>query len=82
MRCKGHERHNSSWRSVEWRTSRSAETSRPSGNRRAYPAQEWTTKDDSDAENSEYSYYVPDDYHSDDSGYDSDMYKKCWEDDF
>jgi hypothetical protein len=31
MRCKGHERHNSSWRSVEWRTSRSAETQHRNG---------------------------------------------------
>jgi hypothetical protein len=28
------------------------------------------------------SYYIPDDYYSDESGYDSDMFKKCWEDDF
>ena len=38
--------------------------------------------DDTDDEDSEESYYVPDNYHSDDSGYDSNMYKKCWEDDF
>jgi hypothetical protein len=28
------------------------------------------------------SYYILDDYYSDKSGYDSDMFKKCWEDDF
>jgi hypothetical protein len=33
-------------------------------------------------EGTEDSYYIPDDYSSDKSGYDSDMFKKCWEDDF
>jgi hypothetical protein len=33
-------------------------------------------------EDSEDSYYIPDDYYSEESGYDSDMFKKCWEDDF
>jgi hypothetical protein len=47
-----------------------------------HQAHEWSTEADSDAEISEDSYYVGDDYHSDDSGYDSDMYKKCWENDF
>jgi hypothetical protein len=28
------------------------------------------------------SYYILDDYYSDESGYDLDMFKKCWEDDF
>jgi hypothetical protein len=45
-------------------------------------AHEWSTEADSDVDKSEESYYVLDDYHSDDSGNDSDMYKKCWEDDF
>jgi hypothetical protein len=47
-----------------------------------HEAHEWSTEAHSDTEISEDSYYVADDYHSDDSGYDSDMYKKCWEDDF
>jgi hypothetical protein len=34
------------------------------------------------AEETEDSYYIPDDYYSEESGYDSDMFKKCWEDDF
>jgi hypothetical protein len=33
-------------------------------------------------EESENSYYIPDDYYSEESGYDSDMFKKCWEDEF
>jgi hypothetical protein len=33
-------------------------------------------------EESENSYYIPDDYYSEESGYDSDMFKKYWEDDF
>jgi hypothetical protein len=47
-----------------------------------HQAHEWSTEAHSDAEISEDSYYITDDYHSDDSGYDPDMYKKCWEDDF
>jgi hypothetical protein len=35
-----------------------------------------------ETEESEDSYYIPDDYYSEESGYDSDMFKKCWEDDF
>jgi hypothetical protein len=35
-----------------------------------------------ETEGSEDSYYIPDDYYLDESGYDSDMFKKCWEDDF
>jgi hypothetical protein len=35
-----------------------------------------------ETEESENSYYIPDDYYSEESGYDSDMFKKCWEDDF
>jgi hypothetical protein len=27
-------------------------------------------------------YYILDDYYSEELGYDSDMFKKCWEDDF
>jgi hypothetical protein len=34
------------------------------------------------AEEMEDSYYIPDDYYSEESGYDSDMFKKCWKDDF
>jgi hypothetical protein len=47
-----------------------------------HQAHEWSTKADNDVEKSEDSYYILDYYHSDDSGYDSDMYKKCWKDDF
>jgi hypothetical protein len=54
----------------------------PAIHRSAHQAHEWSTEAGSDAEKSKDSYYVPDDYRSDDSGYDSDMYKKCWEDDF
>jgi hypothetical protein len=32
-----------------------------------------------ETEESEDSYYIPDDYYSEESGYDSDMFKKCWE---
>jgi hypothetical protein len=42
-----------------------------------HQAHEWSTEANSDTKISEHSYYVADDYHSDDSGYDSDMYKKC-----
>jgi hypothetical protein len=35
-----------------------------------------------ETEESEDSYYIPDDYYLEESGYDSDMFKKCWEDDF
>jgi hypothetical protein len=35
-----------------------------------------------ETEESKDSYYIPDDYYSEESGYDSDMFKKCWEDDF
>jgi Mg-chelatase subunit ChlI len=35
-----------------------------------------------ETEGSEDSYYIPDDYYSDESGYDSNIFKKCWEDDF
>jgi hypothetical protein len=35
-----------------------------------------------ETEGSEDSHYIPNDYYSDESGYDSDMFKKCWEDDF
>jgi hypothetical protein len=54
----------------------------PATHRGAHQAHEWSTEADSDVDKSEDSYFVPDDYHSDDYGYDSDMYKKCWEDDF
>jgi hypothetical protein len=33
-------------------------------------------------EGSEDLYYIPDDYYSDKSGYDSNMFKKYWEDNF
>jgi hypothetical protein len=35
-----------------------------------------------ETEESEDSYYIPDGYYSKESRYDSDMFKKCWEDDF
>jgi hypothetical protein len=54
----------------------------PATHRSAHQAHEWSTEVDRDVEKSEDSYYVLDDYHSDDSRYDSDMYKKGWEDDF
>jgi hypothetical protein len=40
------------------------------------------TKGAEETEESEDSYYIPDDYYSEESGYDSDIFKKCWEDDF
>jgi hypothetical protein len=40
------------------------------------------TEKTNETEESEDSYYIPDDYYSEESGYDSDMFKKCWEDDF
>jgi hypothetical protein len=82
MRCKGDDRHSSSRRPAEWRTRRNNETRHPCYPLWTHEAHEWLTEAHSDAEISEDLYYVADDYHSDDSGYDSDMYKKCWEDDF
>jgi hypothetical protein len=35
-----------------------------------------------ETEGTEDSYYIPNDYYSDESRYHSDMFKKCWEDDF
>ena len=35
-----------------------------------------------ETEESEDSHYIPDYYYSDESGYDSDMFKRCWENDF
>jgi hypothetical protein len=40
------------------------------------------TEGPEETEESEDLYYIPDDYYSEESGYDSDMFKKCWEDDF
>jgi hypothetical protein len=34
------------------------------------------------SEESEDSYYIPNNYYSDESGYDLDMFKKNWKDDF
>ena len=35
-----------------------------------------------ETEDSGDSHYIPDYYYSDESGYDSDMFKRCWENDF
>ena len=54
----------------------------PATHRGAHQIHKWSIEANSNAKKSEDSYYIPDDYHSDDFGYDSNMYKKCWEDDF
>jgi hypothetical protein len=41
-----------------------------------------STKSNSLLEESKDSYYISDDYYSNKSGYDSDMFKKRWEDEF